>query len=108
VRKQAKARHWKRSHAIASRCLEEIACDCVAMSGGWSPVVHLWSHCGGKLNWDDEGFVTCAGTANGHLFTAEAIADGFAAGRAAAKSAGHVEKVGPAPIGEDASEAPLS
>jgi len=106
--------------------LEEIACDCVAMSGGWSPVVHLWSHCGGKLNWDDaqamfrpdparpplgadgEGFVTCAGTANGHLFTAEAIADGFAAGRAAAKSAGHVEKVGPAPIGEDASEAPLS
>ena len=32
---------------------EEIACDAVAMSGGWSPVVHLWSHCGGKLNWDD-------------------------------------------------------
>ena len=26
--------------------LEEIACDCLAMSGGWSPVVHLWSHCG--------------------------------------------------------------
>ena len=23
--------------------LEEIACDAVAMSGGWSPVVHLWS-----------------------------------------------------------------
>ena len=33
--------------------LEEIACDAVAMSGGWSPVVHLWSHCGGKLVWDD-------------------------------------------------------
>ncbi len=33
--------------------LEEIACDAVAMSGGWSPVVHLWSHCGGKLIWDD-------------------------------------------------------
>lgn len=32
---------------------EEIACEAVAMSGGWSPVVHLWSHCGGKLNWDD-------------------------------------------------------
>lgn len=31
--------------------LEEIACDAVAMSGGWSPVVHLWSHCGGKLTW---------------------------------------------------------
>ena len=25
------------------------------MSGGWSPVVHLWSHCGGKLRWNDAG-----------------------------------------------------
>ncbi|WP_339106943.1 sarcosine oxidase subunit alpha family protein [Thioclava sp. GXIMD4216] len=33
--------------------IETIACDCVAMSGGWSPVVHLWSHVGGKLNWDE-------------------------------------------------------
>ncbi|HLQ18206.1 MAG TPA: glycine cleavage T C-terminal barrel domain-containing protein, partial [Tabrizicola sp.] len=32
---------------------EEIACESVAMSGGWSPVVHLWSHCGGKLTWDE-------------------------------------------------------
>ncbi len=32
---------------------ETIEADCVAMSGGWSPVVHLWSHCGGKLNWDE-------------------------------------------------------
>ena len=30
-----------------------IDCDAVAMSGGWSPVVHLWSHCGGKLTWDE-------------------------------------------------------
>ncbi len=33
--------------------IETIACDCVAMSGGWSPVVHLWSHVGGKLLWDE-------------------------------------------------------
>ena len=32
---------------------ETIPCDAVAMSGGWSPVVHLWSHCGGKLVWDE-------------------------------------------------------
>ena len=31
-----------------------IPCDAVAMSGGWSPVVHLWSHCGGKLTWNDD------------------------------------------------------
>ncbi len=30
-----------------------VDCDVIAMSGGWSPVVHLWSHCGGKLTWDD-------------------------------------------------------
>ena len=24
------------------------------MSGGWTPNVNLWSHCGGKLLWDDE------------------------------------------------------
>ncbi len=33
---------------------EEIACEAVAMSGGWSPVVHLFSHCGGKLLWDED------------------------------------------------------
>jgi sarcosine oxidase subunit alpha len=32
---------------------EVIACDGVAMSGGWSPNVHLWSHTGGKLLWDE-------------------------------------------------------
>jgi sarcosine oxidase subunit alpha len=79
--------------------LDTIACDVVAMSGGWSPVVHLWSHCGGKLIWDDAralfrpdatrpptdqtgaGFVTCAGGANGAMTLAEVMAD---AGGAAA------------------------
>jgi sarcosine oxidase subunit alpha len=32
--------------------LEEIPCEAVAMSGGWSPAVHLWSHSGGKVMWD--------------------------------------------------------
>ncbi|MEP5761353.1 MAG: sarcosine oxidase subunit alpha family protein [Litoreibacter sp.] len=70
-----------------------IYCDAVAMSGGWSPVVHLWSHCGGKLNWDDrvvcfrpdperapqnqdgDAFVTVAGAANGEFELSEVIAD---------------------------------
>ena len=33
---------------------ERIVCDLLAVSGGWSPVVHLWSHCGGKLSWDPQ------------------------------------------------------
>ncbi len=40
-------------HAGEGAVTEDIPCDAVAMSGGWSPVVHLWSHCGGKLTWDD-------------------------------------------------------
>ncbi|MDE0532415.1 MAG: sarcosine oxidase subunit alpha family protein [Albidovulum sp.] len=32
---------------------EKINCDAIALSGGWSPTVHLWSHSGGKLRWDD-------------------------------------------------------
>lgn len=68
-----------------SHVSEQIACDAVAMSGGWSPVVHLWSHCGGKLIWDDAAslfrpdpahpprgadgaaMVTAVGAANGDL-----------------------------------------
>jgi len=30
-----------------------ISCDCVAVAGGWSPVVHLYSHSGGKVVWDE-------------------------------------------------------
>ncbi|WP_322892691.1 MULTISPECIES: sarcosine oxidase subunit alpha family protein [unclassified Yoonia] len=106
--------------------LEEIACDCVAMSGGWSPVVHLWSHCGGKLTWDDaqamfrpdgtrpptgadgQGFVIAAGVANGHLRSADVLADAVAAGKAAAGAAGHAQVVIPAPVALDADEGPLA
>ncbi|WP_104491184.1 sarcosine oxidase subunit alpha family protein [Paracoccus denitrificans] len=41
------------AHSGSGQVTETIDADCVAMSGGWSPVVHLWSHCGGKLNWSD-------------------------------------------------------
>ena len=65
-----------------------VECDAVAMSGGWSPVVHLWSHCGGKLIWDEahamfrpdpdrpplgadgQAMVTATGAANGVLLCA--------------------------------------
>ncbi|MEL6915861.1 MAG: sarcosine oxidase subunit alpha family protein [Pseudomonadota bacterium] len=94
--------------------LEEIACDCVAMSGGWSPVVHLWSHCGGKLLWDAEAamfrpdpargptgadgmpFVTTAGAASGPMTTAGVLAD-------ATEAAGG----GDVPFAEEPAAAPL-
>ncbi len=105
--------------------LEDIPCDAVAMSGGWSPVVHLWSHCGGKLNWDaeramfrpdpkraptgaaGEGFVVTAGSASGALTTGEVLTDAFEAARAAIKAAGGKPKAGKAPQVTVVAEAPL-
>jgi len=75
---------------------QEIPCDAIAMSGGWSPVVHLWSHCGGKLTWDEgaaffrpdharpptnqtgDGFVTCVGAADGALQASDVLENTFA------------------------------
>ena len=80
---------------------EHIACDAVAMSGGWSPVVHLWSHCGGRLIWDDaqahfrpdparapmgadgQPFVDTVGAASGALMAGDILRDADRAGRAA-------------------------
>ena len=90
----------------AGEALEDIEADCVAMSGGWSPVVHLWSHCGGKLMWDQSdvffrpdperaptgadgvAFVRTAGIASGRVTTAEVLADAHTAGQAAAEAVG--------------------
>ncbi len=105
--------------------LEEIDCDAVAMSGGWSPVVHLWSHCGGKLIWDEanamfrpdaarpptgadgKGFVIAAGAANGALELKELLKDADAAGKAAAKATGHAPKRKAAPKAEAPAEQPM-
>ena len=104
---------------------EEIEADAVAMSGGWSPVVHLWSHCGGKLIWDDAqahfrpdasrpplgadgaGFVSVAGAANGAMDLDAALGDATSTGSAAAKAAGFTPKTLKAPTGSTADEMPI-
>ena len=109
----------------AGGALEELACDAVAMSGGWSPVVHLWSHCGGKLIWDaaqalfrpdpakpptgadGQGFVCAAGAANGVLSLDAIVADAVEAGRAAAKAAGFRLKRTATPSAAPAPETPI-
>ncbi len=105
--------------------LEEVACDAVAMSGGWSPVVHLWSHCGGKLLWDEAqamfcpdpakpptgadgaGFVIAAGAASGALLAGACLADADAAGRGAASDMGAAGGLAPAPLAVAEPEAPM-
>ena len=105
--------------------LDEIKCDAVAMSGGWSPVVHLWSHCGGKLNWDEvqnhfapdasrgptnqdgDVFVIPAGAANGPISLGDVLADATEAGKQAAKMVGKPAKSVKAPKVEDVAEAAM-
>ncbi len=104
--------------------IEKIDCDAVAMSGGWSPVVHLWSHCGGKLVWDDthahfrpdpdraptgasgQDIVRAAGAANGVMGCGDAVRDGFATGVAAVEGLGFTS-VGHAPKAENTPSAPM-
>ncbi len=69
-----------------------IKCDLLAVSGGWSPAVHLHSHSGGKNVWDeslhcfipeDSGQANAsAGAANGKFALQECMQDGLVAGRA--------------------------
>jgi sarcosine oxidase subunit alpha len=71
-----------------------LAVDCLAVSGGWSPAIHLASQAGGKPQWDEalQAFLPPeptqnwigAGAFTGKTTTAEAIAEGFRAGLRAA------------------------
>ncbi len=75
-----------------------LACDLIAMSGGWSPSLHLTSHQGGRPAWreDISAFVpgstppgmAAAGAANGSFGLGEALAEGAREGAAAAEAAG--------------------
>jgi sarcosine oxidase subunit alpha len=77
---------------------EKVACDFVAVSGGFNPVVHLWCHNAGKLKFDDtiHSFrpdrhgdpMLVVGAANGTFDLAGCLEEGYAAGEAAAKAIG--------------------
>ena len=113
------------AHTGEAGALEEIKCDAVAMSGGWSPVVHLWSHCGGKLIWDaaqahfrpdvDKAptgadglpYVTTAGSASGPLDLADILKNADAAGKSAAKAAGGKASPKTAAKGDSEPENPI-
>jgi sarcosine oxidase, subunit alpha len=76
---------------------KKVACDFIAMSGGWNPVLHLWCHNGGKITFDEalQSFrpdthadpITAIGAANGTMTVKDTLVEARAAGEAAAKSA---------------------
>jgi sarcosine oxidase subunit alpha len=96
--------------------VEEIACDLLAVSGGWSPLVHLHSQRQGKLRWDDAlaAFVPSTvvpnqqtiGSGRGSFDLADVLAEGISAGVAAATAAGFESTTQPSVIGEPKPSAP--
>ena len=74
----------------------KVACDFVAMSGGWNPALHLWCHNGGKIRFDDtlQTFrpdrhadpIRAVGAANGTFALSNILEEAYAAGSAAAKA----------------------
>ena len=82
-----------------------IDCDVLAVSGGFAPTLHLWSHPGRKPVYDaaklafvpDEAatpLLLCAGACAGEDTLSASVATGFAKGAAAARLAGHARDAG--------------
>ena len=94
-----------------------VGCDALLMSGGWTPSVHLFSQSRGKLAFDEAlqlfkpgasaQRARSAGACNATFDLAGALAEGDAAGRAAATAAGFVAPLralgsfSSPPVGED-------
>ncbi|PSJ47446.1 sarcosine oxidase subunit alpha [Zobellella endophytica] len=80
---------------------DTLACDTIASSGGWSPVVHLTAHTGSRPVWNDDiiGFVPgdtvqkqlLAGGVQGTYGLSRVLSEGLEAGRAAAEATGYGE-----------------
>jgi sarcosine oxidase subunit alpha len=95
---------WREGEALAARGGPTIACDLLAVSGGWSPVVHLFAQSRGRLRFDDgaDAFLpgeraqaqSLAGAVNGLGSLAECLADGIRAGRDAAAALGRTDRSG--------------
>ncbi|RNL51369.1 sarcosine oxidase subunit alpha family protein [Arthrobacter oryzae] len=85
--------------------VEQLSCDLLAVSGGWSPVVHLHSQRQGKLRWDEDlaAFVPnsvvpnqqVAGSGRGSYELEDCLAEGISAGAAAAIAVGFESDVEP-------------
>jgi sarcosine oxidase subunit alpha len=91
---------------------EKIAVDCLAVSGGWNPALHLTCHMNGRPVWDERiaaflpqaGAIpglTVAGAARGVFSTAAALSDGAAAARAALGDLGLKAMASDIPAAED-------
>jgi len=92
----------------AAGSIRKVPADLIAMSGGWSPIVHLWSQLYRKPQYDAHAvcFVPCqesehhlqpAGTAFAAATLDEVIAQGFNRGIEAARASGSTGEAGDPP-----------
>ena len=91
---------------------KSIRTDCLAVSGGWNPTVHLACHTGGRPAWREDiaafvptdgavpNLVPC-GAANGVFSTAGCLADGVRAAGAALSALGLGAPAADLPAAED-------
>src|SRR5690606_4530368 len=98
---------------------EMVDCDLIVSSGGYSPVVHLASHLGGRPQWREDilGFVPGpgngvqkridAGAVNGVFALGDVLASGFEAGVQAAAQTGFEAVSGSLPQTEAIKEEPM-
>jgi len=91
----------------------KVACDFVAMSGGWNPALHIWCHNGGKIRFDEQlqsfrpdrhaDKITAIGAANGSFALPRILEEAYAAGSKLSGSG----NVHPVPAAVQADERPL-
>ena len=95
--------------------VQELACDTIASSGGYSPVIHLASHTGARPTWRDDiiGFVPglvkgvqACGGANGCYALGDVLAEGVEAGIKAAAAMGHAVQTVNLPSAERLQQGP--
>ncbi|WP_284978822.1 2Fe-2S iron-sulfur cluster-binding protein [Arthrobacter sp. fls2-241-R2A-200] len=96
--------------------IEKLAADLLAVSGGWSPVVHLHSQRQGKLRWDDglAAFVPAkpvrdqqvVGSGRGSFELQDCLAEGISAGAAASIAAGFESSTTPVELPAPVASAP--
>ncbi|MEQ6331259.1 sarcosine oxidase subunit alpha [Pseudomonas chengduensis] len=98
---------------------EVLDCDLIVSSGGYSPVVHLASHLGGRPEWREDilGFVPGpgngiqqridAGAVNGVFALGDVLANGFEAGAKAAADTGYKAVSGSLPKVEARQDEPM-
>jgi sarcosine oxidase subunit alpha len=99
-------------HSVRLADGRRIPADCLALSGGWNPNIHLTCHQRGRPTWHNDiaAFVpgtelpqgmTVAGAANGKLTLGASLADGWAAANAVLDQLGIVLTNPARPVADD-------